>query len=199
MFHRISHLPVVLPPYLSKEAKSLISSLLHKNPTERLGNQTILDIMNHPFFKGIDWESIRRQDTPLPLISTSTSESTSSPNQPNYFDSFSYFVDGTDRYSQRIQVKEFLTAWLRSDLSNPIFDSMAAMCYGQIPYRGISHADGNGYFRFMSKNEFVQHCRNEDAVCAGLLNQFKTATVRIEDSAVLFEGDRCTCQWRSWA
>ena len=165
---------------------------------ERLGSRTILDIMNHPFFKEVDWESIRRQDIPLPLVSTPSSDCNSSQLQRNYFDSFSYYVDGTDRHSQRVQVKEFLTAWLRCDLSNPVFDSMAAMCYGQIPYRGIQHSDLNGYFRFMNKSEFIQHCRNENAVCPELINQFKTATVRIEESAVLFEGERCICQWRSW-
>lgn len=188
---------MVLPPYLSNEAKSFITLLLQKNPLERLGSKSILDIINHPFFKDIDWDVLRLQETPLPLVTSVSSDICSPINQRNYFDTFSYYVDGTDRQAQKRQVKQFLTAWLHSDITATVFESMAPMCYGQIPYRGMRN-DVNGYFRFMSKSEFLQHCQNELSVCPEITNNLKSMTVRMEESTILFEGERCTCQWRSW-
>ena len=74
VFHRICHQQIVLPPFLSNDAKSFLTGLLQKNPSERLGSHGILDIMNHPFFTGIDWNSVRNQTKPLPYLTTFSSE-----------------------------------------------------------------------------------------------------------------------------
>ena len=75
VFHRISHQPVILPPYLSNQAKHFISSLLQKNPIDRLGSRGFDEIINHPFFNGIEWEKIRSQSFPLPLQYNEKNES----------------------------------------------------------------------------------------------------------------------------
>jgi len=39
-------------------AKDLIQGLLVKEPTLRLGYENIEEIMNHPYFEGVDWETV---------------------------------------------------------------------------------------------------------------------------------------------
>lgn len=180
---------------------------MQKNPNERLGARGIDEIINHPFFDGIDWEGVKRQETPLPLTQecevfypsyTTTTRSLSK----NYFDAFSHYVDGTDRYKQKQQVKGILLAWLHSDLSHPTLSSLTPSCYGQVPYRGVNNGMTNGsaneYYRFMNKNDLIQHCSNEIALYPETINLLKTMTTRIEESSILFEGERCVCKWRAW-
>lgn len=52
---------------VSEEAKDLIKRLLTVNPVERLGYTGATEIMDHPFFKSIDWDDIfkRRLDAPI--------------------------------------------------------------------------------------------------------------------------------------
>lgn len=48
---------VPFPPFVSAEAKSMISRLLDVNPTTRLGSGPtgVMDIKSHPFFRKLDW------------------------------------------------------------------------------------------------------------------------------------------------
>ena len=43
---------------VSPEARDLIAKLLVHNPEKRLGAGGIMEIMNHPWFNGIDWDNI---------------------------------------------------------------------------------------------------------------------------------------------
>jgi len=46
-------------PHLSKQIKDLIGKLLVKNPNERMGyHNGIEEILDHPWFKGVDVQSI---------------------------------------------------------------------------------------------------------------------------------------------
>jgi len=45
---------------VSEEAFDLISKLLNKNFQKRLGSESCDEIKSHPFFKGIDWEHIKK-------------------------------------------------------------------------------------------------------------------------------------------
>jgi serine/threonine protein kinase len=45
-YKKIKSVNPVFPPHISKEAKDLVTRLLHKNPTERL---TLEDVMKHPW------------------------------------------------------------------------------------------------------------------------------------------------------
>ncbi|TDH65317.1 hypothetical protein CCR75_006544 [Bremia lactucae] len=66
MYHKIQNDPLVFPtkPQLSDELKSILRSFLQKDPTKRLGTR-ISDILEHPFFRGIDWDLLlKKQITP---------------------------------------------------------------------------------------------------------------------------------------
>ena len=49
----------------SPEVKSFISSLLNSDPKQRLGANGIQEIMNHPWFKGIDWANLDLLEPPF--------------------------------------------------------------------------------------------------------------------------------------
>lgn len=53
---------LVLPPYLSGEAKDLIKRLLKRSSTNRLGANDVNEIKTHPFFKNIDWNLVYRRE-----------------------------------------------------------------------------------------------------------------------------------------
>lgn len=50
-----------IPRSLSVKAASVLKGFLNKNPADRLGchrESGFFDIVNHPFFKSIDWELV---------------------------------------------------------------------------------------------------------------------------------------------
>ncbi|KAI9906447.1 hypothetical protein PsorP6_004717 [Peronosclerospora sorghi] len=66
MYQKIQNDPLVFPakPILSDELKSILRSFLQKDPTKRLGTN-ISDILEHPYFRGIDWDLLlKKQITP---------------------------------------------------------------------------------------------------------------------------------------
>ncbi|CAH0522651.1 unnamed protein product [Peronospora belbahrii] len=66
MYHKIQNDPLVFPskPVLTDELKSILRSFLQKDPTKRLGTN-ISDILEHPYFRGIDWDLLlKKQITP---------------------------------------------------------------------------------------------------------------------------------------
>jgi protein kinase A len=68
-YNNIIGATVEYPKDLPKNAKDLISKLLNRKKGLRLGNleNGILDIKEHPFFEGIDWDVVanRKMDSPL--------------------------------------------------------------------------------------------------------------------------------------
>ena len=48
---------------MSDELKSIITCLLEKDPTKRLGSKGDADeIVNHPWFKGMDWDKLMKKE-----------------------------------------------------------------------------------------------------------------------------------------
>ena len=54
------------PSLVDNNLKSLIDQLLQLRPQTRLGMTGHQAIMAHPFFEGIDWDLIRKQELPVP-------------------------------------------------------------------------------------------------------------------------------------
>ena len=83
------------------------------------------------------------------------------------------------------------------------FDSRV---FGIVPSRGIwpqerrgDHTlSGNGYFPYNSKDELIAHLQNERSLFPNLVLCLSQMSATIEEKTVLFEGDRCVCQWRIW-
>lgn len=46
---------------IQPEAKNIISSLLQQNPRDRLGTGGPHEVKDHPYFYGVDWNSLLRQ------------------------------------------------------------------------------------------------------------------------------------------
>mmetsp|Transcript_40952 Transcript_40952/g.65841 ORF Transcript_40952/g.65841 Transcript_40952/m.65841 type:complete len:524 (-) Transcript_40952:55-1626(-) len=69
MYRKIQEAPLLFPPNLTSECKSLISQLLNRNPKERLGSSRndVEDIMRHPFFKDLDWQKLYRKEIMPPF------------------------------------------------------------------------------------------------------------------------------------
>lgn len=61
LFQVILEKAIRIPRSLSVKAASVLKGFLNKSPEERLGCQEngFLDIVNHQFFKTIDWEMVR--------------------------------------------------------------------------------------------------------------------------------------------
>jgi len=66
MYNKIMNDKLVFAPQVSPEARSILTSLLERNPEKRL--QDPKAIKTHPYFKGIDWGKIVRKEIDPPFI-----------------------------------------------------------------------------------------------------------------------------------
>lgn len=71
---------------LTYEAQDLVHKLLHHDPEARLGCGTrgVREIMEHPFFDGIDWDKLEKRHIVPPFIPSSTTVNAEF--QPNDYD-----------------------------------------------------------------------------------------------------------------
>jgi serine/threonine protein kinase len=68
MYMKILNDELQYPTYLSRHANNLISKLLEKDPSKRLGSENgIEDIKAHPWLKSIDWKRIYQKKVPPPF------------------------------------------------------------------------------------------------------------------------------------
>ncbi|KAH6564395.1 hypothetical protein BASA62_007960 [Batrachochytrium salamandrivorans] len=70
IFEAIMHSEINYPSSLARDAVNLLQKLLTKDPARRLGSgkNDAVDIKQHPFFAGVDWDSLRRLDIPPPFL-----------------------------------------------------------------------------------------------------------------------------------
>lgn len=60
LFEKIKYMSPKFPNYLSSVAKSLIESLLRKDPSKRLGNtRGAEEVKEHPFFANVNWKYLK--------------------------------------------------------------------------------------------------------------------------------------------
>ena len=61
MMYDIVNVPVQMPRHFSGEAKSLLTGLLNRDQSRRLGTtgNNASDVLSHPFFRDIDWAALR--------------------------------------------------------------------------------------------------------------------------------------------
>ncbi|OMJ66641.1 hypothetical protein SteCoe_36448 [Stentor coeruleus] len=52
---------------LSREAQDIISKLLERDPTRRLGIRGVEEIKSHPFFEGLNWTLLEQKKLPTPF------------------------------------------------------------------------------------------------------------------------------------
>ncbi|KAF3939069.1 Phototropin-2 [Dactylella cylindrospora] len=70
ILNKISKQKLKLPFYLSPDAKDLLTRLLRKEPTKRLGYkmpQDLAAIQKHRFFRKIDWKKLERRELDPPI------------------------------------------------------------------------------------------------------------------------------------
>ncbi|TDH68781.1 hypothetical protein CCR75_007874 [Bremia lactucae] len=65
LFARIREAPLEIPNYLSRDAASLIQSLLHREPDKRLGSRGAGDVKAHRFFCTVDWDGLLWAEPPF--------------------------------------------------------------------------------------------------------------------------------------
>ncbi|KAI3642421.1 hypothetical protein MP228_011976 [Amoeboaphelidium protococcarum] len=70
IFAAILQEEVQFPPNLNKDAVSILTQLLVKDPTKRLGasQADAADIKAHPYFAGVNWEDMLAKKIPPPFI-----------------------------------------------------------------------------------------------------------------------------------
>jgi serine/threonine protein kinase len=76
IFHKICNSKIRYPPRISEPCKDIISKLLNRTASERLGSGTlgVEEIKSHAWFQGIDWNRVsHRQNDPIfkPEVGTS--------------------------------------------------------------------------------------------------------------------------------
>jgi len=65
LFQRIKLAPLTFPELVPQQAKSLISGMMNRNPSARLGNE-IETLKSHEFFKGLDWDALYHKKIEAP-------------------------------------------------------------------------------------------------------------------------------------
>ncbi|KAJ0405897.1 hypothetical protein ATCC90586_003358 [Pythium insidiosum] len=90
LFHNILRGHLVIPDYLSQNARDLIQRLLHRDPKQRLGSGPRGDkeIFEHPFFSGVDWERMKRRELPPPFRPKTKVDPSGIPDTSNFPQAF---------------------------------------------------------------------------------------------------------------
>lgn len=68
-FEKIQQGNILWPDHLSSEARDLLSKLLQRDPRLRIGfSSGTAEIRNHPFFHGINWHLLMKEEFPAPFV-----------------------------------------------------------------------------------------------------------------------------------
>ena len=78
LFDRLRNASLKFPYYVSRTAASLIQGLLTRDPAKRLGAGGGVEVQNHPFFNGIDWDKLYNREIKPPYNPCKDSQSVTS-------------------------------------------------------------------------------------------------------------------------
>lgn len=123
------------------------------------------------------------------------------PGRPvNEFDRFSHYVDGTDRYEQKQLVKRLIARWVQYDLAE--LDTGAGgsptTCTGAFPSAAWARRTARATGTFSSKKELLASVANEKTLFPQIASYLAKLALRVDEDTMIFESDRCVCQWRAW-
>jgi len=89
------------PRNVSEDAVDIISKLLIKDPTKRLGRERSGEVLEHPWFQGLDLFAMRRRQVPAPWI-----PSGSDPLDTSHFEDWTELADKSTQSFPRITLKD---------------------------------------------------------------------------------------------
>lgn len=99
-----------IPRSLSVKAASVLKGFLNKNPADRLGcnrESAFMDIVNHPFFKQIDWEALEQKQVTPPFKPRLDSERDLANFPPEFTDEPVHLTPDDERVIEKIDQSEF--------------------------------------------------------------------------------------------
>ena len=70
------------PSHIQQNVRDLIEKLLMKSPDERIGNEDLALVYEHPFFEGVNFQTLRQSDELFNLLGKSKCSFISSPTTP---------------------------------------------------------------------------------------------------------------------
>ncbi|XP_049295168.1 atypical protein kinase C isoform X2 [Anopheles funestus] len=110
LFQVILEKTIRIPRSLSVKAASVLKGFLNKNPADRLGcnrDSAFLDIMNHSFFKSIDWEMLEQKQITPPFRPRLDSDRDLANFPPEFTDEPVHLTPDDDRVIDKIDQSEF--------------------------------------------------------------------------------------------
>ncbi|XP_055907003.1 atypical protein kinase C isoform X4 [Eupeodes corollae] len=110
LFQVILEKTIRIPRSLSVKAASVLKGFLNKNPADRLGchrESAFMDIVNHPFFKSIDWEMLERKQVSPPFKPRLDSDRDLANFPPEFTEEAVQLTPDDDRVIEKIDQTEF--------------------------------------------------------------------------------------------
>ncbi|XP_055600165.1 atypical protein kinase C isoform X2 [Uranotaenia lowii] len=110
LFQVILEKTIRIPRSLSVKAASVLKGFLNKNPADRLGcshQNAFMDIVNHPFFKSIDWEALEDKMIIPPYRPRIESDRDLANFPPEFTDEPVHLTPDDERVIDRIDQSEF--------------------------------------------------------------------------------------------
>ncbi|XP_058129856.1 atypical protein kinase C isoform X2 [Anopheles coustani] len=110
LFQVILEKTIRIPRSLSVKAASVLKGFLNKNPADRLGcnrDSAFMDIVNHSFFKSIDWEMLEQKQITPPFRPRLDSDRDLANFPPEFTDEPVHLTPDDDRVIDKIDQSEF--------------------------------------------------------------------------------------------
>lgn len=104
-------------------------------------------------------------------------------------------------------INQAFQSWIKyaTDLDN--YSHFSANVHGTLPFRGFLQRGRQqsepmisncGYFQYSSKKEMIALFHSELRLFPEMSSCLGKMSAKIDEKTLLFEGDRCVCQWKIW-